>query len=253
MLALRGIASERGVTAAARQSGCGGIGERLLASLAAALRPDSLHSRLSARARDATAPFGNSAAAGGGPATAGASSSSMAANSGSGGDMQSAQGPPAAARGFAHATAAAERDPRFNSLTDADLDRFRQILGGEAVVTDPEQLHGYNRCCSLCVLRQSCIVHLVHPHAVRTVSHKPWHASHTWLYASRAMRRVQSIGFVDAVCCAAPAAIGWKHIQGPARWRCCRRPRSRCHRSVCQATSFLSFDVLDDFKQFELW
>ena len=38
------------------------------------------------------------------------------------------------------------RDPRFGTLTDADLQAFESILGGGGVVTDPHALQPYIRC-----------------------------------------------------------------------------------------------------------
>ena len=36
------------------------------------------------------------------------------------------------------------RDPRFNSVTESDLARFRDMLGASAVVTDEAELAAYN-------------------------------------------------------------------------------------------------------------
>lgn len=44
------------------------------------------------------------------------------------------------------ASAAPVRDPRFATLTDADLRVFTDILGPSGVVTDPHELQPFNRC-----------------------------------------------------------------------------------------------------------
>lgn len=38
-----------------------------------------------------------------------------------------------------------QRDPRFASVTDADLAFFESVLGSGGVVTDPHELQPFNR------------------------------------------------------------------------------------------------------------
>ena len=40
---------------------------------------------------------------------------------------------------------AVERDPRFATVTDADLTFFESVLGSAGVVTDPHELQPFNR------------------------------------------------------------------------------------------------------------
>lgn len=111
------------------------------------------------------------------------------------------------ARSFATATAAAERDPRFSALTDTDVQRFRQILGDDAVITDPEALRNYNR-------------------------------SATFFMAFMFM--LDCVGEQDVyVCpvrrygqCCAPAGTGCRSMRAPVRSRCCRGQPSKCPRSA---------------------
>ena len=48
-------------------------------------------------------------------------------------------------RMFGAASTVSQRSPNFSVLTEADLQHFSQILGGDAVVTGPEALRKYNR------------------------------------------------------------------------------------------------------------
>jgi len=136
-----------------------------------------------------------------------------------------------ALRQLRHAGGAVDRDPRFATVVDADLQFFESVLGSSGVVTDPHELQPYNRC----VRRLDVMLQW-------------WSKSDPYSFQGNARRTAAAAAAAAAACRPAlhaysppllccSAGTGWVSMRARREWRSSPRPRSRRQRCCGTATS----------------